>query len=111
MALAGEYFANTSSYNAIAQRVLWPITLFSIIALLLGRLRMSADEAKRAYTALFINLVPKMSSTSMTEKINLENTIRQIIRSTTGSSESKMVEEEGSPRCKVYVSGCHQLGP
>lgn len=111
MALAGEYFANTSSYKVIAQRVMWHIILFSIIALLLGRLRMSADEAIRAYTALFINLVSKTSSTSMTEKFNLENTLRQIIRSTTGDSESKMVEEEGSSQCKVYVSGCHQLGP
>lgn len=71
-----------------------------IIALFLGRLRMSVDEAILAYTSLSEQVFSdtKWVGKQKYKSSKLEEVLKDIIREKTGSSETKMMVQS---KCKV----------
>lgn len=86
------------------------LTLFSLIAIMLGRLRMSIADCKKAYMDLaeeaftpknFIGqLIGKVAVGPEFETAPLENAIKRII----GKDWQTMLLKEDGPACKVFVS-------
>lgn len=78
--------------------------LHRIIALLLGRLRMSVDDAIQAYLTLSSKALSgtKWFETQNYRTSKLEEVLREIICMRTGNGDYRMVSARS--KCKVYVT-------
>lgn len=80
------------------------------IAIMLGRLQMSVDECIKVYEDFMVKIFNKgkikkgLSFVTMGEFYDetvLEDLIKELIKKKTGDSETRLLEKEGKPSCKV----------
>ena len=102
----------------LASRCARPLTtiprFLSLIALLLGRLKMSVPEAVATFRALSQHIFPASKGNWFAKRVALataktyydatvlETEIREVLKARTGDPETRMIEED-SPACRVFV--------
>lgn len=87
------------------------------IAIMLGRLQMSVDECIKVYEDFMVKIFNKgkikkglsfVTKGEFYDEAVLEDLIKELIKKKTGDSETKLLEKEGKPSCKVYVHSSSQ---
>lgn len=88
-------------------RLRYPPFSHSLIALMLGRLRMSVDSAIRAYAKLSKSVFSKVkrNGDGKYRATKLEAAVKEIVRQYTGDAETRIMEyREGADLCRMYVA-------
>lgn len=78
----------------------------SLIALLLGRLRLSVPEARKAYVRIAKDVfsVPRYVKKNKFDGQRLEEAVKQLLREqSVGSSGEERMIDPSRPACKAYV--------